>query len=91
MRDCSEKRESQEMMNLTEAANFLGVSPRTLRLAVERGEIEGEHPLREGPWVINRRVLESEAAVKLVERVHRRRGIPALPTTRQRKLAFSST
>ena len=88
---CSEKRESQEMMNLTEAANFLGVSPRTLRLAVERGEIEGEHPLREGPWVINRRVLESEAAVKLVERVHRRRGIPALPTTRQRKLAFSST
>ena len=56
-------------MNLTESARFLGVSPITLRLAVERGEIEGEHPLSDGPWVINRRALESEAAAKLVERV----------------------
>ncbi len=78
-------------MNLTESARFLGVGPITLRLAVERGEIEGEHPLSDGPWVINRRALESEASAKLVERVRRRRGIPALPTIHQQKLDFSST
>ena len=88
---CAEKRESEGWMNLTESARFLGVSPITLRLAVERGEIEGEHPLSDGPWVINRRALESEAAAKLVERVRRRRGIPALPTIQEQKLDFSST
>ena len=36
-------------MNLTEAAHRLGVSARTLRLAVERGEIEAQHPLADGP------------------------------------------
>ena len=36
-------------MNLTEAAAFLKVSPRTLRLAVDRGEIVAEHPLPDGP------------------------------------------
>jgi hypothetical protein len=35
-------------MNLNEAARVLGISPRTLRLAVERGEIDAAHPLREG-------------------------------------------
>jgi hypothetical protein len=36
-------------MNLTEAASVLGISARTLRLAVERGEIEADHPLADGP------------------------------------------
>jgi DNA invertase Pin-like site-specific DNA recombinase len=90
-RYCAEKRESEGWMNLTEAAKFLGVSSKTLRLAVDRGEIEAEHPLSEGPWVINRRALESEAAAKLVERVRRRRGIPALPTIHDQKLDFSTT
>ena len=35
---------------------------RTLRLAVDRGEIEAEHPLSDGPWIFRKRVLESEAA-----------------------------
>jgi hypothetical protein len=44
----------QGWLKLSEAAAALGVSPRTVRLAVERGEIAGEHPLPDGPWVINR-------------------------------------
>lgn len=44
-----ERRSEEGWMNLTEAAEFLGISPRTLRLAVERGEIVAEHPLSEGP------------------------------------------
>jgi len=58
-------------MNLTEAATSLGVSGRTLRLAVEHREIEAEHPLADGPWVINQRALETDAAARFVERVRR--------------------
>jgi hypothetical protein len=69
-------------MNLTQAAAFLGISPRTLRLAVERGEIEGEHPLSDGPWVLKRQVLETDKVTQFVERVHRRRKGAAVPTSR---------
>jgi len=55
-----ERRKTEGWMNLTEAATSLGVSGRTLRLAVERGEIKAEHPLADGPWVINQRALETE-------------------------------
>jgi len=51
-------------MNLTEAATSLGVSGRTSRLAVERQETEAEHPLADGPWVINQRALETDAAAR---------------------------
>ena len=78
-------------MNLTEAARFLGVSPITLRLAVERGEIEAEHPLNDGPWVFNRHALETEAAAKLVARARRTLKEPALPTAQQQILNFSTT
>src|SRR5215467_8868798 len=37
-------------VNLTQAAHILNLSPKTLRLAVERGEIEARHPLPDGPW-----------------------------------------
>lgn len=36
-------------LTLTEAAAFLGVSTRTLRIAIEHGEIPGQHPLVNGP------------------------------------------
>jgi hypothetical protein len=55
-------------MNLTQAARVLNVNPRTLRLAMERGQIEARHPLPDGPWVINRRALQTSAAADLVQR-----------------------
>jgi hypothetical protein len=67
-------------MNLTEAAQVLGISPRTLRLAVERGEIEVNHPLADGPWVFKRTVLETSAAATLVARVRRHGPEGAIPT-----------
>ncbi len=78
-------------MNLTEAAEVLGVSGRTLRLAVERGEIEAEHPLADGPWVFNRRALETEAAAKFVARVRGSHRPPIIATPEQRKFGFSTT
>jgi hypothetical protein len=86
-----DRREAEGWMNLTEAAEVLGVSGRTLRLAVERGEMEAEHPLADGPWVFKRGVLETEAAAKFVARVRGSHRTPVIPTSEQRKLGFSTT
>ena len=87
----SDKREAEGWMNLTEAADSLHVNARTLRLAVERGEIEAEHPLADGPWVFNRSELQKEAAINFVERVRGGKQDPAIPNSLQRKLGFSTT
>ena len=79
-------------MNLTEAAKELGMSARTRRLAVERGEIEAQHPLADGPWVFNRETLHTAAAATLIERVTGKNRQPAaVPNTEQATLEFSST
>ena len=87
----TDRREAEGWMNLTEAADFLRVSARTLRLAVERGEIEAEHPLADGPWVFNRCELEKETAIKFAERVRGGKADPAIPNSHQRNFGFSTT
>ncbi len=84
----AENRASSGWMNLTEAAGFLGISSRTLRLAVERGEIEGEHPLDDGPWLFHRENLQSERAKAVVERARLRGRPPAVPHPDQQTLGF---
>ncbi len=86
-----ERQAAERWMNLTEASKLLGVSPMTLRLAVQRGEVEAAHPLNDGPWVFDRRALETDAAAKLVEGVRRRRGYPGKPPPGQASLHFSIT
>jgi hypothetical protein len=49
--------------SITPVANHRGVGGITLRLAIERGEIEAEHPLPDGPWVLNHRGLETGPAL----------------------------
>jgi DNA invertase Pin-like site-specific DNA recombinase len=87
----SDRRQREGWMNLTEAADSIGVSARTLRLAVERGEIEAEHPLDEGPWVFSRYELEKKAAVNFVKRVRSGKPDPAIPNSHQRNFGFSTT
>jgi DNA invertase Pin-like site-specific DNA recombinase len=86
-----DKCEVEGWMNLTEAAHTLGVNSRTLRLAVERGEIDAEHPLADGPWVFNRRAMETEAAAHFLARVRGSNRNPAIPTSQQSTLGFSTT
>jgi len=78
---CYKSENLNEWLTLTKAAQFLGISPITLRMAVERGEITADHPLPDGPWIFPRTALESEAATKLVRRVqrslHPRKATPA--------------
>ena len=78
-------------MNLSEAAKQLGMSTRTLRLAVERGEIEAQHPLTDGPWLFHRDTLQTTAATTLVERITGRNRQPTVPNTEQATFDFSST
>jgi hypothetical protein len=87
----AERRQAEGWMNLTQAADLLDISSRTLRMAVEHGEIEAEHPLAAGPWVFRRSALDTDAVANLVARVHRRQPTPAIPTADQASLDFSAT
>lgn len=49
-------------LNLSKAAALLGITPKTLRLAAEAGEIDAVHPLADGPWIFSREVLAGSYA-----------------------------
>jgi hypothetical protein len=87
----AERQSAEGWLTLTEAAGHLHISGITLRLAIERGEIEAEHPLANGPWVINRCALETEKAARLVEGSRRQRGNPILAIFDQGTIDFSAT
>jgi hypothetical protein len=88
---CAERCAEEGWLNLTRAAAFVGVSPKTLRLAVERGEIEALHPLAEGPWIFNRRSLQTPAAAEFAERIRRGAQHPTIPPASQVNFEFSTT
>ena len=87
----AERRKAEGWLTLTEAADHLRISGITLRLAIERGEIKAEHPLANGPWVLNRHDLETESATQLVERTRRQRRTPVLESSDQGVLDLSAT
>jgi DNA invertase Pin-like site-specific DNA recombinase len=78
-------------LNLSQAADLVGVSNRTLRIAIERGYIPAERPIACGPWVLNKRALASEAATRLLERVRLGRCSPKVPSSTQAVLNLSIT
>lgn len=88
---CDEGGAAQGWLNLTEAARLVGVSPRTLRLAVEHGELEAEHPLQDGPWIFRRDRLTTESARTIAVRAARRSRRSAVPTEGQVALDLSMT
>ncbi len=87
----AETRRAEGWMNLSEAAAFLGVAPGTVRMAVAKGDLVGEHPLTDGPWVFRRQDLETVAARAVVERVRRRTATPAEASSEQGFFDFSGT
>ncbi len=60
-------------MNLTEAAHHVEISARALRKAVERSEVEAEHPLADSPWIFRRDHLDSPQVLEAVARIRQRR------------------
>jgi len=87
----ADRRRAEGWLTLTEAADHLHMSGITVRLAIERGEIEAEHPLANGPWVINRRALETATALRFAERLRRQHGNPILEASGQGVIDFSAT
>jgi DNA invertase Pin-like site-specific DNA recombinase len=86
----AERRQSEGWMNLTETARYLMLNPRTVRLAVEAGELRADHPFPDGPWILNRKEFATDAQ-RIAERAHLGRRRPAIPTEDQSGFDFSST
>jgi hypothetical protein len=86
-----ERRAHEGWLNLTQAARLIGVSARTLRLAVEHGELTAEHPLPDGPWIFNRNDLQTEKATAIAARARARHHGPAIPNEEQSILDLSMT
>jgi DNA invertase Pin-like site-specific DNA recombinase len=78
-------------LNLSDAAAVVGVAPRTLRLAAERGEMDAAHPLPDGPWLFRRVDLHGPAAQALALRARGGRKHPAAPDPTQQSLFQSTT
>jgi hypothetical protein len=87
----AERQTEEGWMNLTQAADVLHISSTTLRMALDRGEIQAEHPFPGGPWIINRSILEGASAQQLAARIHSRAHTPATPMTDQGILDLSGT
>jgi DNA invertase Pin-like site-specific DNA recombinase len=78
-------------LNLSDAAKLLKVTPKTLRLAAEAGEIEAGHPLPDGPWLFTRAALATEAAQSIAERARQNPRYPAGSHPAQQNLFSSMT
>ncbi|WP_255326009.1 recombinase family protein [Sphingobium sp. 15-1] len=78
-------------LNLSQAARQIGVTPKTLRVAAEAGEIEGIHPLPEGPWIFSRAELGGSAAHQLVNRARENPKYPTGSHPDQQSLFTSTT
>jgi DNA invertase Pin-like site-specific DNA recombinase len=85
-----ERQRADGWMNLTEAAAHLGVSPKTVRRAVEDGEIKAMHPLQDAPWIFKRADIDEPAFRERFEKRVSRKP-PAGPDRRQLDLTISST
>ncbi len=86
----TERQRAEGWMNLTEAANHLGVAAKTLRRFAEHGDVKAMHPLHDGPWVFNSTDLENPSfRARLEQRLSGT--TPAGPDVRQLALAISTT
>ena len=78
-------------LNLGNAAKLLKVAPKTLRVAAEAAEIEGVHPLSDGPWIFERSALTTFAAQSITERARQNPKYPAGSHPDQQNLFSSNT
>jgi DNA invertase Pin-like site-specific DNA recombinase len=72
-------------LKLGEAAEYAGVSTKTLRRAVDRGVVDALHPLPSGPWIFARRDLDAARGMLRVS------GDPTGPDSAQLKLVIPTT
>lgn len=83
------KQEQEGWMTLSQAAAYTGVSGKTLRRAVVRGEIKAHHPLPDGPWIFKREDLDDTGARNIIDRVLKRQNTPLGHEPKQKSLFTS--
>ena len=77
-------------LNLANASALLNLTPRTLRLAAQAGELDSLRPLPDGPWLFKRADLEGPAGQSLAARAKSRRKHAAVPNPNQQNLIEST-
>lgn len=82
---------NEPWLNLNKAARLLGVAPKTLRIAAEAGEVEGVHPLPDGPWIFSRSELAKPHALQIAHRARQNPKYPAGSNPDQQSLFTSTT
>jgi len=87
----AECQQAEGWMNLTQAASLLGISTTSLRMAVEHHEIEGIHPLPDGPWIFQREELQCAKVKQLVKRIQMRKREGTEPDSGQLPFEYSTT
>lgn len=84
-----QRQAAEGWMNLSKAARLVGLSHAKLHAAIDCGSIVAERPVACGPFVINKKALETSAAVRFLE--CQGRTDPTSAPVPQRSLDFSST
>jgi hypothetical protein len=82
---------NEPWLNLNKAARLLGVAPKTLRMAAEAGEIEGIHPLPDGPWIFSRSELGKPQAQQIAHHARQSSKYPTGSHPDQQSLFASRT
>ena len=82
---------NEPWLNLNKAAHLLGIAAKTLRRAAEAAEIEGVHPLPDGPWIFSRSMLGEPAAQRIAHRAQQNPKHPTGPHPDQQNLFASTT
>ena len=81
--------EKEGWMTLKQASAFVGVSPRTLRLAAESGEVKSLHPLPFGNWIFQRKDLETPEVKSRFANCRPGRRCPTIPNSKQLNLMIT--
>lgn len=83
----TQKREG--WMTLKQASAFVGVSPRTLRLTVQRGEVNALHPLPFGNWIFLLKDLDTVEVKKRFANCKKGNRRPTIPSSKQLNLMIT--
>jgi hypothetical protein len=86
-----ERQRSEGWMNLGDAAAYLKVAPKTLRLAAERHDVTSLHPVADGPWVFRRVDLDDSRARIRIKPTKGRGKVLAGQNSQQLTLDLSTT
>jgi len=82
------RQKEEGWMNLTAAADYVGISPRMLREAAEKRAVPAKHPLLDGPWVFKRDDLDLSETKSLIQSIRSRCRRGRLQTSKQQTPIF---